>query len=527
MPTSTPRRREIVLRLPDGAKRAVAAGIGAALIPWLVIQIIGVITVTTQSGNPWLVDISLGQQVAALTSVWAGGFFVPLRVEALGTPLTITLAPWGLTLAYVWVFARLVARKARPGAPWCGWVSYVVTVAAVGAMTPNLALGRLCLGALALGCLGAIAAAVRIRRRVRVASSVAAPSVESSASRFSSASQRDRDLLDLGIDQGSWTLPLGQGRIHVPGWLGQGISLGLRILAGFGICGVVLIVAAVALSFDEVNGVRDLLPVDTWGTIVLVLAHLAYLPMLAAWAYAWVLGVGYTLGDSTHFSAFDAQSGPIPAVPVFVAAPDIHVGWWAIVIVVALALLIGAWLGGTHQRYRVKTHVLQVLTVAVTMGVGLAVVFRLSVGSLGEERLAIVGVDWTRAWGAAMVESVVPGCVLALLMHPGIRAAIARGCRACVSGAHRGASRLGIVSTPPAAAPAATDSDEQTESEGEASSQSADEPPSDRPARIARVERNGDETGRRTRLRVGTPERSADDTRTSPVTFVEEADEEG
>lgn len=531
MNTSPPTRPEVVVRVPPGSVRALGIGIMAALLPWLTVLTLGVITMLTQADNPWLVEISLSDQLAALTRVWAGIYAVPLSVQAVAQPFTVGLAPWGLTLAVTWLFQRLLARWVRGYAPWVALPGYLITLLALGVGVPNLGVGRLLLGGLCVGLAGVVWSLVTIKRRERLAVAGDSGEAHHPRPRMTSAGEADREALLLGIDEGQWSIPFGRTVVRVPGWLGQGVGLGVRVLVGLGLSGVALVVLAGIVSFERIDGVRELLPLDGWGTLILLLGHLAYLPTLAVWAFAWVLGVGFTLGEGTHFSAFGAQSGPVPAIPAFVAAPEVAVGWWAVGVVVLLALVVGGWLGLAYQRFRVRAHCLQVVTVALTTVVGLAAVFWASSGSLGSARLAHVGVNWLLTWGIAVAAIVLPGAVVAILAHPDVRSGIWWGLSRAGAVIRRGVNRLlGRHSPAGEDVPADAPTDEPALPEAEADPASDSVPLADadprvrplRPARIAHVTRETAGPVERTRLRAGQPARGADEIETTPITFVDD-----
>lgn len=540
--STPPTRREVVLRFPPGTKRALIAGFIAAATPWLVLQILGVVTVVTQSDNPWLVEVSLADQMSALTRVWAGGYFVPLTLDALARDLTITLAPWGMTLAYIAFAALVVARRQSGWAPWVALPSYVVTVLAIGATSPGLHLSRLIFAAIIVATLGVGWALVRIRSRTREQT---AGTTRPSVPRFTTARERDRQALALGIDQGRWRVPVGARWVTIPGWLGSGCALGLRALGVLGLFGFALVVMAFFVSHDRVGGVLDLLPLDPWGYVVLVLAHLAYAPTFVTWAYAWLIGPGFTLGEGSHFSSFVATAGPIPAIPAFVAAPQVHIGWWAVALTIVLAALAGGWLGTTQGRDAVRVHCLQMLSVAATVAAGLAVAVRLSSGSIGSERLAVIGVDGLTVWGCLLGAVVFPATVVAIVMHPGVREAMIRTltrARAGLSGAAtKGAAAVSRrapkeaeseVAQPPADdahaspqpdSPAGAPAEQVAEQKVAADRQGT--PADVHPARIAHVERDDSGPIPHTRLRAGAPAERADDTETAPIDFAEHPDD--
>ncbi len=537
--TSQDPRREVVVRMPAGWSRALVTGCVGALVPWLILLVLGGITAHTQSGNPWLVEASLADEVAAISRVWAGGYCVPLAVVSGAKTVTITLVPWGLTLAYWWVYSRIIGRRCRGWALWFAVPTYVLTALAIGAAFPGIAVGRLTLVSFIVGIAGVLSALARRHSQDRRPRDGKANKLKVFG--VTSAREADRASLAIGIDAGEARIGLGARTLTVPGWVGMGLTIARRILVGLALMGIALTAVSLLVSIDRVEGVRELLPLDGWGTLMLWLGQLAYLPTLAAWSFAWVLGPGYTLGTGTHFSAFEATSGPIPAIPVLAGAPQVTVGWWAIGATVVVAVIVGLGIGTVYARDKVSTHCLQMLVAHVVAALGVAIVFRLASGGLGVDRLAHLGVDWLPCAGAAGACCFLPALIVSILVHPGVRAGIAGGFRglaqrpAQAKAQAAADSAQGVDASDTQGQPDPKKPDKPARAASQKQSSQPAEAPSDtaptealttspRSARVARIARVYGRDGARVhpKPQAGHPQRNADSTETTPISSLPE-----
>jgi hypothetical protein len=80
--------------------------------------------------------------------------------------------------------------------------------------------------------------------------------------------------------------------------------------------------AALALAGSEATHMLAAFQAGVAGQIGITALCLVFLPNLAVWGAAYLVGPGFVLGTGTVVSPEDVLLGPIPALPVFAALPD-------------------------------------------------------------------------------------------------------------------------------------------------------------------------------------------------------------
>jgi hypothetical protein len=183
-------------------------------------------------------------------------------------------------------------------------------------------------------------------------------------------------------------------RPPLPDWLGRGFrgavagGLGLVVVAG------VVLATAVALGEPRVAALEESLGLDTGGVVVWSVALLAYLPNLLAWALAWVLGAGFTVGTGSVVSLSGTQLGMLPAIPVLGALPGTGVGDPWLLSWLAAGVAVGALAGFVAVRGG-RTGPLGALAAGAAAGLLVGLVHlgwaALSRGGLGSLRLVGLG----------------------------------------------------------------------------------------------------------------------------------------
>jgi len=136
---------------------------------------------------------------------------------------------------------------------------------------------------------------------------------------------------------------------------------------------------------------------------------LLYLPNLAVWGIAYLLGPGFAVGTGTVVSPGDVLLGPVPGLPVFAglpSAPLTGVGP-ALLGVPLLAGLLAGWLLARRARGGWLPLLGAAALSAVVAGGLVHLAVLASRGGLGSGRLATIGpVDWRIGLFAAGVTCV-------------------------------------------------------------------------------------------------------------------------
>ena len=156
------------------------------------------------------------------------------------------------------------------------------------------------------------------------------------------------------------------------------------------------------------------------GSVLLLLAQLAYLPNAVGWAVCYSLGPGFVFGAGTVVAPTGSALGPLPSFPLLAALPSGPgaVPGWALVGVLALPYVAGAF-GGVLVVRAAPAPAAEIAPLwgfacgAVT-GCVTGVLAAFSGGPLGSGRLAEVGPS---GWQAGLVAT----------LEVGVAAAVAAG----------------------------------------------------------------------------------------------------
>lgn len=186
-----------------------------------------------------------------------------------------------------------------------------------------------------------------------------------------------------------------------------------------------VLATALARSAARITALSDSVGADLVGQLALLGAQVAYLPTLLLWCGSWLLGAGFTLGDSSVVSPMWTQVGLLPAIPVGAAVPDASYGRWINLTWMLGGVLAGAaaaWVAGRGRRVRFDEQALVGGVAGVVAGFAFTLVALASRGDLGVGRL--VGLGPRPVELAVMaptllgLSGMVTGLVLGLLRRP-------------------------------------------------------------------------------------------------------------
>jgi hypothetical protein len=291
--------------------------------------------------------------------LWAIAMAPPIIVN----DLPISLMPWGFALIWLalfWLGMRWAVTFA-PGLPWRFLVGFVAAGAlltggvawAIGRMTTEqlgISAGTVAWHATAVALVGMVLAIVPDYR--------------------SRILERMPDLVRRGL----WA----------------------ALLAIFAVLAVasVLLLWSVAVHASDIIDIWSGLQPGAMGGLVLLVLQLGYLPILITWAAAYLTGAGIVIGELATMSPFIATTSAVelPPLPILAALPSsASMAMWLLPVVV---IGIGAWstrrvLRGCLARRLERLGIAGMS--ALVASIALAFLAALSSGSLGTERLAVVG----------------------------------------------------------------------------------------------------------------------------------------
>jgi len=192
-------------------------------------------------------------------------------------------------------------------------------------------------------------------------------------------------------------------------------------LAVLGAAGAVLAGASLVAHLSEFSFLNDALGAGAVGSVLLLLAQLAYVPNAVGWAVCFMLGPGFAFGTGTVVAPTGAALGPLPMFPLLAALPSgAHgsVSGWASVAVLAMPYLAGVFGGVLLVRVApsptAETAPLWGFACGAATGCVIGVLAAFSGGPLGSGRLAVVGPS---GWQAGLVAT----------LEVGVAAAVAAG----------------------------------------------------------------------------------------------------
>lgn len=180
---------------------------------------------------------------------------------------------------------------------------------------------------------------------------------------------------------------------RIPATIRAGLRLGLATFA------LVLLLAAAAgtawavLGMDRIASTATGLAMDPLGAGALALGEVLYVPTLACWMVAWVIGPGFVVGTGSLYAPDTLTEAALPQLPLLGALPSGSGGWWvwAPAVVAALAALAFALL---HRRVgRGWAGARAAGTAVAVVAAGLAALTMLSRGSIGPGALAVAGAE--------------------------------------------------------------------------------------------------------------------------------------
>jgi hypothetical protein len=134
--------------------------------------------------------------------------------------------------------------------------------------------------------------------------------------------------------------------------LAMPVILALRIVAlllGFGF---LIYTIAFFANFGQATLITQVLAPGIFGSILLLILNLLYLPNVALAALSYISGAGFAVGAGTHLSPITQDIGQIPALPLLAALPVNSNKWFLLfsIVIIALGALLGYWTISLQER---------------------------------------------------------------------------------------------------------------------------------------------------------------------------------
>ncbi len=134
--------------------------------------------------------------------------------------------------------------------------------------------------------------------------------------------------------------------------LAMPVILALRIsalLLGFGF---LIYTIAFFTNFRQATLITEVLAPGIFGSLLLMILNLLYLPNVALAALSYVSGAGFAVGAGTHLSPITQDIGQIPALPLLAALPVNSNKLFLLfsIVIIALGALLGYWTISLQER---------------------------------------------------------------------------------------------------------------------------------------------------------------------------------
>jgi hypothetical protein len=169
--------------------------------------------------------------------------------------------------------------------------------------------------------------------------------------------------------------------------LAMPVILALRIVAILLAFGFLIFTISFFANFDQATLLTKVLAPGFFGSILLLILNLLYLPNVALAGLSYVSGAGFAVGAGTHLSPLTQDIGQIPALPLLAALPVNSNKWLLtlLIVIIALGALLGYW--GISLQERTSWQSFFILIVMLTL------LAYLASGSLITQAMGAVGLS--------------------------------------------------------------------------------------------------------------------------------------
>jgi hypothetical protein len=130
------------------------------------------------------------------------------------------------------------------------------------------------------------------------------------------------------------------------------VVFALRAVALLFALGFALFAVAFFINFDQGTLITRVLAPGIFGSILLFILNVLYLPNVAVAALSYISGAGFAVGADTHLSPLAQDIGEIPALPLLAALPissNSYLLFFSIAIM-AIGALLGFWTKSLPER---------------------------------------------------------------------------------------------------------------------------------------------------------------------------------
>ncbi len=165
------------------------------------------------------------------------------------------------------------------------------------------------------------------------------------------------------------------------------VIFALRILALLFALGFLIFTISFFINFSQATLITEVLAPGIFGSLLLLILNILYLPNVAIAALSYVSGAGFAVGAGTHLSPITQDIGQIPALPLLAALPIDSNALLLLfsLFVVGFGVLLGFWTITLQERTSWQSYFLLLIM--------LSLVAYMAGGALITEAMGAIGVS--------------------------------------------------------------------------------------------------------------------------------------
>jgi hypothetical protein len=169
--------------------------------------------------------------------------------------------------------------------------------------------------------------------------------------------------------------------------LAMPVVFALRIVALLLGLGFLLFAIAFFINFGQATLITEVLAPGIFGSLLLLILNLLYLPNAGLAALSYISGAGFAVGAGTHLSPITQDIGQIPALPLLAGLPVNSNKWFLLfsLVIIALGALLGYWTISLQERTSWQSFFIVIVM--------LALLAYFASGSLITQAMGAVGVS--------------------------------------------------------------------------------------------------------------------------------------
>ena len=165
------------------------------------------------------------------------------------------------------------------------------------------------------------------------------------------------------------------------------VILAMRILALLSALGFLIFTISFFANFSQAKLITEVLAPGIFGSLLLLILNILYLPNVAIAALSYISGAGFAVGAGTHLSPITQDIGQIPALPLLAALPIDSNALFLLfsLVVVGFGALLGFWTITLQERTSWQSFFLLLIM--------LTLVANMAGGALITEAMGAIGVS--------------------------------------------------------------------------------------------------------------------------------------